>query len=33
VAKGGELGRIGLRVIANDIGGQEETGRISIRLR
>lgn len=33
VAKGGDLGRIGLRVIANDIGGQEESGRISIRLR
>lgn len=33
VAKGGDPGRIGLRVIANDIGGQEETGRISIRLQ
>jgi flagellar hook assembly protein FlgD len=33
VAKGGDLGRIRLRVIANDIGGQEESGRISIRLR
>jgi flagellar hook assembly protein FlgD len=33
VAKGGDVGRIGLRVIANDIGGQEEAGGISIRLR
>lgn len=33
VARKGDLGRIGLRVIANDIGGQEETGGISIQLR